>query len=295
MKVMLNIIRAQQYIKNIFILLPLFLAGQITNTELLSKALMAFVAFSFSASAIYIFNDYKDIKDDRKHPKKKYRALASGLISKNVALSLMTVLLIMGFSLMAIISFNALVILSLYIILNIAYSCNLKRIALLDVTIIASGFVLRLFVGSFAYEISLKIWIVVMTFLLALFMALAKRRDDILIFLKSGNKMRKSVIGYNLQLIDGAMIIMASIIIVAYINFTTSPENIEKFQNENLYLTALFVIFGIMRYLQMTFVEKNSGSPTEIILKDKIMQINLVLWILSFIWLIYMTPTSNLL
>ena len=182
-------------------------------------------------------------------------------------------------------------ILSLYIILNIAYSCKLKRIALLDVTIIASGFVLRLFVGSFAYEISLKIWIVVMTFLLALFMALAKRRDDILIFLKSGNKMRKSVIGYNLQLIDGAMIIMASIIIVAYINFTTSPENIEKFQNENLYLTALFVIFGIMRYLQMTFVEKNSGSPTEIILKDKIMQINLVLWILSFIWLIYMTPT----
>jgi len=291
MKAMLNIIRPQQYIKNIFILLPLFLAGQITNTELLSKALMAFVAFSFSASAIYIFNDYRDIKDDRKHPKKKYRALASGLISKNAALSLMTILLIMGFSLMAIISLKALVILSIYIIINIAYSFKLKRIALLDVTIIAIGFVLRLFVGSFAYEISLGIWIVVMTFLLALFMALAKRRDDILIFQKSGNKMRKAVTGYNLQLIDGAMIIMASIIIVAYINFTTSPENIEKFQNENLYLTALFVIFGVMRYLQMTFVEKNSGSPTEIILKDKIMQINLVLWILSFIWLIYMTPT----
>ena len=290
MKAMFNIIRPQQYIKNVFILLPLFLAGQITNTELLSKALMAFVAFSFSASAIYIFNDYRDIKDDRKHPKKKYRALASGLISKNVALSLMTILLIMGFSLMAIISLNALVILSIYIILNIAYSCKLKRIALLDVTIIAIGFVLRLFVGSFTYEISLGIWIVVMTFLLALFMALAKRRDDVLIFKKSGNKMRKVVTGYNLQLIDGAMTIMASIIIVAYISFTTSSKNIEKFQNENLYLTALFVIFGVMRYLQMTFVEKNSGSPTEIILKDKIMQINLLLWLLSFIWIIYFTP-----
>ena len=228
MKNILTIIRPQQYIKNIFVLLPLFFSGQIINIELIPNALMAFVAFSLSASAVYILNDYKDIKEDRKHPKKKYRPLASGLISKNVALSLMTVLLIMGFSLMAIISFNALVILSLYIILNIAYSCNLKRIALLDVTIIASGFVLRLFVGSFAYEISLKIWIVVMTFLLALFMALAKRRDDILIFQKSGNKMRKAVTGYNLQLIDGAMIIMASIIIVAYINFTTSPENIEK-------------------------------------------------------------------
>ena len=286
-----TIMRPKQYIKNIFILLPLFFAGQITNTDLLVNALVAFVAFSLSASAVYIFNDYKDIKEDRKHPKKKYRPLASGLISKNVALSLMTILLIVSFSLMAIISLQALVILGIYVILNISYSLKLKRIALLDVIIIAIGFVLRLFVGSFAYEIPLKIWIVIMTFLLALFLALAKRRDDVQIFTKSGNKMRKSVIGYNLQLIDGAMIIMASIIIVAYINFTTSPENIEKFQNENLYLTALFVIFGVMRYLQMTFVEKNSGSPTEIIIKDKILQINLVLWLLSFVWIIYMSPT----
>ena len=293
MKAMFNIIRPQQYIKNVFILLPLFLAGQITNTELLSKALMAFVAFSFSASAIYIFNDCRDIKDDRKHPKKKYRALASGLISKNVALSLMTILLIMGFSLMAIISLNALVILSIYIILNIAYSCKLKRIALLDVTIIASGFVLRLFVGSFTYEISLGIWIVVMTFLLALFMALAKRRDDVLIFKKSGNKMRKVVTGYNLQLIDGAMLVMASIVIVSYILYTTSQEIIEKFHSENLYLTALFVIFGLMRYLQLSLVEKRSGSPTEIVLKDKTTIVNILLWILSFIWFIYVAPTSN--
>ena len=240
---------------------------------------------------MYILNDYKDLKEDRKHPKKKYRPLASGLISKNVALSLMTILLIMGFSLMAAISSKALVILSLYVILNIGYSFKLKRIALLDVTIIAIGFVLRLFVGSFAYEVSLKIWIVIMTFLLALFIALAKRRDDVLIFRKSGNKMRKSIDGYNLQLVDGTMMIMASVVIVVYILWATSQEIIEKFQSEYLYLTALFVIFGVMRYLQLTFVEKNSGSPTEIIIKDKILQINLVLWFLSFVWIIYMTPT----
>ena len=289
-----TIMRPKQYIKNIFILLPLFFAGQITNKELLINALMAFVAFSLSASAVYIFNDYKDIKEDRKHPKKKYRPLASGLISKNVALSLMTILLIMGFSLMAIISLEALVILGIYVILNISYSLKLKRIALLDVIIIAIGFVLRLFVGSFAYEIPLKIWIVIMTFLLALFLALAKRRDDVQIFRKSGNKMRKSVDGYNLQLIDGAMMIMSAVVIVAYLLYTTSQEIIEKFQNENLYLTTLFVIFGLMRYLQITLVEKKSGLPTEIIFKDKIMQINLLLWVLSFVWLIYMTPTSYL-
>jgi len=295
MNAIFTIMRPKQYIKNIFILLPLFFAGQITNTVLLVNALVAFVAFSLSASAVYILNDYKDIKEDRKHPKKKSRPLASGLISKNIALSLMIILLITGFILMATISTKALVILGIYVILNICYSLKLKRFAIIDVTIIAIGFVLRLFVGSFAYEIPLKIWIVIMTFLLALFLALAKRRDDVQIFKKSGNKMRKSVDGYNLQLIDGSMMVMSAVVIVAYLLYTTSHEIIEKFQNENLYLTTLFVIFGLMRYLQITLVEKNSGSPTETIFKDKIMQINLVLWVLSFVWLIYLTPTFNLL
>ena len=292
MKHFFTLLRPKQYIKNIFIFLPLFFTGQVTNTELFVKASLAFVAFSLSASAVYIFNDYEDIKDDRKHPKKKYRPLAAGKISKNTALLLMIILFIIGFTLMAVISLKALVIFSIYVILNIFYSLKLKRIAVLDVTIIAIGFVSRLFVGSFAYEIQLTIWIVIMTFLLALFIALAKRRDDILIFLKSGNKMRKSIDGYNLQLVDGSMMIMSSVVIVAYLLYTTSKEIIEKFQSENLYLTTLFVIFGLMRYLQITLVEKNSGSPTDIILKDVTMQINLVLWISSFVWIIYITPIN---
>jgi len=291
MKHFIAIIRPNQYIKNIFVLLPLFFIGQIINTDQLLNGLIAFIAFSLSASAVYIFNDYKDIKDDRKHPKKKHRPLASGLIDKNTALFLMIILLISGLFLMAIVSVNSLIILMIYVFLNILYSLKLKRIALLDVTIIAIGFVLRLFAGSFAYEISLEIWIVIMTFLLALFLALAKRRDDVLILNKSGNKMRKSMDGYNLKLIDGSMLIMSAIVIVAYIQYTTSQEIIDKFQNENLYLTGLFVIFGIMRYLQITFVEKNSGSPTEVIFKDKIMQINLIFWFFSFVWIIYLTPT----
>ena len=292
MKHLITIIRPHQYIKNIFVLLPLFFAGQITNTGQLLNGLVACVAFSLSASAIYIFNDYKDIKDDRKHPQKKNRPLASGLVDKKVALSLMIILLITGFFLMATVSVNSLIVLCAYVFLNIVYSLKLKKIALLDVTIIAIGFVLRLFAGSFAYDVSLKFWIVIMTFLLALFLALAKRRDDVLILNKSGRKMRKSVAGYNLALIDGSMLVMSAVIIVAYIQYTTSQEIIEKFQNENLYLTGLFVIFGVMRYLQITLVEKNSGSPTEIILKDKILQINLLLWVSSFIWLIYLTPTT---
>ena len=293
MKSIFTIIRPKQYIKNVFIFLPLFFHGNIANTELLVTAFMAFVAFSLSASAIYILNDYKDIKDDRRHPVKKFRPLASGLISKKRAVSLMVILLIMGFSLMAITSLQAVAILSAYIILNIGYSFKFKRIALLDVTIIAVGFVLRLFVGSFVTGTPLSMWIVMMTFLLALFLALAKRRDDILLQRRTGNKMRKSIDGYNLQLVDGTMMIMASIVVVTYILYTVSQEIIEQFQSEHLYLTALFVIFGLMRYLQLSLVEKRSGSPTEIVLKDKTTIVNILLWILSFIWFIYVAPTSN--
>jgi len=287
MKNLIYLIRPHHYIKNIFILLPLFFSGQFTNTDQLLNGLIAFAAFSLSASAIYIFNDYKDINYDRKHPKKRNRPLASGLIKKNTAIFLMITLLIIGFLLMGSVNKDSLIVLTIYVLLNILYSLKLKRIALLDITIIAIGFVLRLFAGSFSYNVTLEISIVIMTFLLALFLALAKRRDDVLIFNQSGTKTRKSMDGYNLQLIDGNILVMSAIIIVAYLQYTTTFEIIEKFDNENLYLTSLFVIFGIMRYLQITFVEKKSGSPTEVILKDKIMQINLILWILSFVWIIY--------
>ena len=199
----------------------------------------------------------------------------------------MIVLLSFGILLMALVSTSSLIILIIYLSLNILYSFKLKQIALLDVTIVAIGFVLRLFVGSFAYNVTLEIWIVIMTFLLALFLALAKRRDDVLILEETGTKMRKSIDGYNLKLIDGSMLVMSAVVVVAYIQYSTSSDIIEKFNNENLYLTTLFVIFGIMRYLQITFVEKRSGSPIEICFKDRIMQINILFWILSFAWIIY--------
>ena len=130
-------------------------------------------------------------------------------------------------------------------------------------------------------------WIVIMTFLLALFMALAKRRDDVLIYLETGEKMRKVVDGYNLRFLDTAMAIMASVVIVAYTIYTTSTEVITRVQSEFLYLTAFFVIVGVMRYLQIVFVEKDSGSPTRIALKDRFMQITLIGWIATFAWVLY--------
>ncbi|MCU7836083.1 MAG: decaprenyl-phosphate phosphoribosyltransferase [gamma proteobacterium symbiont of Taylorina sp.] len=283
----IQLMRPHQYIKNLFIFMPLFFALKITETELLFTTFIAFIAFSISASAIYIFNDYYDIEEDRQHPQKKNRPLASGLIGKPQAIIIMMLLFVAGFFLMTLLSIQATVILACYVLMNIAYSLYLKHIAILDVTIIATGFVIRLFVGSAVSGIHLSMWIVIMTFLLALFMALAKRRDDVVIYLETGKKMRKVIDGYNLPFLDSAMMIMASVVIVAYTIYTTTSEIIERVQSEYLYLTAIFVIVGVLRYLQMALVENNSGSPTRIVLSDHFMQLILLGWISSFAWIIY--------
>jgi len=285
-KNILILTRPHQYIKNIFIFAPLFFATKIAETYLLVNTVIAFVAFSLGASAIYVFNDYIDIEDDKRHPQKKKRPLASGVIGKSQAIIIMFLLFLMGSGLMATVSLKATEVLFAYIIMNVTYSLYLKHIAILDVTIIAIGFILRLFIGSVVTDISLSVWIIVMTFLLALFMALAKRRDDVLIYLDTGEKMRKEINGYNLQLLDISMAIMASVVIVAYIIYTASPEVTSK-GNQYLYLTSLFVILGVMRYLQIAFVLKNSGSPTKIVLEDRFIQLTLLGWALTFAWIIY--------
>jgi len=283
----IKLMRPHQYVKNLFIFLPLFFALKIAETDLLLQAFIAFISFSLTASAIYTLNDYHDIEEDRQHPKKKNRPLASGAISKTQAIGIMAILSLLGFALMLSLSLQAGAILATYVLMNIAYSFYLKHIAILDVTIIAIGFVLRLFIGSAVTGIALSMWIVIMTFLLALFLALAKRRDDVLIYLETGKKMRKVIDGYNLPFLDGAMMIMASVVIVSYTLYTTSTEVVTRMDSQYLYLTALFVILGIMRYLQIAFVLKDSGSPTKIVLRDRFTQLTLLGWILSFGWILY--------
>jgi len=283
----IKLMRPHQYIKNLFVFLPLFFALKIFEIPLLLNDALAFLAFSLAASSIYILNDYRDIEDDKLHPKKCNRPLASGAVSKPLAIALMVTLFSAGVGIMAYVSVQALYILLGYVVLNVAYSFKLKYIAILDVAIIAIGFVLRLFVGAAATGITLSMWIVIMTFLLALFMALAKRRDDVLIFEKTGKKMRKVVDGYNLQFLDTAMAIMASVVIVAYTIYTTSPEVVARVHSDYLYLTSLFVILGVMRYMKIAFVHQDSGSPTKIVMKDLFMQLIIASWIISFAWILY--------
>ncbi|XOB61317.1 UbiA prenyltransferase family protein [Campylobacterota bacterium DY0563] len=287
MKEYFKLLRVHQYIKNLFIFLPMFFALKITDLDLLLDTFIAFISFSLTASAVYILNDYHDIEEDRKHKKKKYRPLAANTVSKKEAIVLMISLFLLGFIIMFSFSFYSTILLFIYIIMNIAYSFFLKHVAILDIVIIAIGFIIRLFIGSFISNVHLSKWIVIMTFLLALFLALAKRRDDVLIFMDTGEKTRKVIDGYNLKFLDISMSIMASVVIVAYISYTASIEATQRFNSQYLYLTALFVILGILRYLQITFVLKNSGSPTQIVLKDRFIQITLIFWLITFFWILY--------
>ena len=174
-----------------------------------------------------------------------------------------------------------------YVALNIAYCVKLKQYAIIDVCLVAFGFVLRLMAGGLATGITLSKWIVLMTFLLTLFMSFAKRRDDVVRMEATGEPPRKNTIHYNLTFINQAITITAAVTLVCYIMYTISPEVIAQFGNENLYLTSVFVLVGLLRYIQIAVVEKKSGNPTKVILKDRFVQLVVAAWFVAFILIIY--------
>ncbi|MBN1613546.1 MAG: decaprenyl-phosphate phosphoribosyltransferase [Deltaproteobacteria bacterium] len=288
MKDYIALIRLPQYTKNLFIFLPLFFALRLQEPERLFKVSLAFLGFCLLASAVYIFNDLHDLIEDSQHPKKKYRPLPAGRITKGSAIGLMACLLVFGLSLAYVLSIQMFYLCLLYISLNLAYSVKLKHVPILDVMIVAACFVIRIFVGGAVGGVPVYMWIVIMTFLLALFLSLGKRRDDVLIFLEKNHRPRKSIDGYNLRFIDASMMIMAAVVLVAYLMYTVSPEIIAKFKTDKLYITSIFVLTGVMRYLQIAMLEENSGSPAEILMKDPFIQMSIAGWIISFAFLIYM-------
>jgi decaprenyl-phosphate phosphoribosyltransferase len=285
----LSLLRINHWVKNFFIFIPVFFSAHIFDITYITRSLIGFVCFSLAASSIYIFNDWKDIEKDRLHPTKQKRPLAAGQIDTKSALSLAVVLLTVAIPLHVILigEWISLAILSFYIAQNLLYTFRLKQIAIVDVTIISLGFVLRLVYGGSINGIVLSEWIILMTFLLSLFLALSKRRNDVLLYDETGTNIRKSTTGYNLQFIDISLSISASIVIIAYLMYTTSEPIISKFGKE-VYMTSFFVIIAILRYLKISIVNKKKyGDPTKILYKDLFLQLLIFAWIVSFALLIY--------
>ena len=290
LKSIILLLRPHQWTKNLLIFMPLFFSANATNIPQLKLCFYAFISFSLVASAIYCINDIIDIEDDRKHPEKSKRPVASGHVTIPTAIVLSILLLIAGFFSLLIsgANTNTVIVVLLYLIFNIAYVFKIKQIAIVDVMCIASGFVIRIVVGGFAAEAALSHWIVLMTFLLALFLAFAKRRDDVLHHMQKGIITRKNIVNYNTDFLNAMLGITATITIVCYIMYTVDKTVIERFdKNQYIYVTSIFVLAAIFRYLQIAMVKEKSGSPTQILWKDKFIQICIAGWITAFVFIIY--------
>ncbi len=290
-KNILRLTRPKQWIKNFFVFIPMFFGGELFLLESVWLAVLTFLGFSFVASSIYCYNDIVDVDADRRHPVKCRRPIASGDVSIRMGYILMALTFVLGIATLLLlpvqVKSQVIAVAVFYYVLNLSYCSKLKQYAILDVCIVAFGFVLRILAGGFACELVLSNWIVIMTFLLTLFMSFAKRRDDVLRMNETGEAPRKNTVRYNLTFINQAITITASVTLVCYIMYCVSPEVAGRFNTPYLYLTFVFVLLGLLRYIQIAVVDKESGDPTKIILRDHFSQVVVVAWLLTFLLMIY--------
>ena len=282
---LMRLMRPRQWVKNAFVAAPLFFSPWAVSTDAVLRIAAGVLCFCALSSAVYILNDYIDREADRLHAEKRHRPLAAGSVSSSAALALMAVLMAGGFAGALALDRGFTLVLGAYFGLNLAYSLGLKRIPILDVMLIALGFVLRVYAGGALIAVTPTVWIIVCTGLLALFIALAKRRDDVVKGL--GGDHRASLAGYSTRFLDTAIAIVLAALVVSYIIYTTDVENRHRFGTDWLFITTPFVVAAVLRYLQISIVEEKSGSPTEIVLTDRFLILSGLGWLATFAWLIY--------
>ncbi|MCR5470704.1 MULTISPECIES: UbiA prenyltransferase family protein [Prevotellaceae] len=288
----IRLLRPLQWLKNGFVFAPIFFSNNLLKWDLLWPTLVVFASFCLISSSIYCFNDLRDVEADRQHPKKCKRPIASGKVSVKggyamMVLSMVGAYMLLPFSNSVNIPYLY-IILAAYWLMNIAYCIKLKQYAILDVAIIAVGFVIRVLIGGVASNIWISHWLVMMTFLIALFLAFTKRNDDYRIYEQTGIKPRVSITGYNKTFINEATAIIASVTLVCYIMYTMSEEVIARMGTRYVYLTSGWVLAGMLRYLQNMIVYGLSGSPTKSLVKDHFIQFCILGWLASFFVIIYL-------
>ncbi len=288
----IRLMRPWQWVKNLFVFLPMFFSGHMGDRECWAVSLIGFCSMCMVASSIYCLNDIVDVEENRNHPRKRFRPVAKGSVSVRLASIVSLLLTVGGFAILFMlpslsIALKALAIVGSYYVMNCAYCLFLKRIAIVDVLCISTGFVLRIFVGGTVCGIWISPWLVCLTFLLTLFLAFAKRRDDILLQTQKCMTVRKSAGQYNMSFMNQTLGLLGAITVVCYILYTVQPEVEDRLGTEWVYLTSVFVLAGILRYLQIAIVDEKSGNPTSILLRDRFIQGCILLWGLSYMIIIY--------
>lgn len=278
--------RPSQWTKNVFVLAALVFDRQITILDSLFRTLAGFILFCLLSSAIYIFNDLLDAPSDRNHPKKRNRPIASGQLSERAAIITLLLLLAVILPLASQLSWGFFAICVAYLLINIAYSRWLKHVSLLDVFIIASGFVLRVAAGASLIHVErFSPWLFVITTLFALYIGFGKRRSELTLLAGDANLHRRVLEGYTIPFLDQLLSILSGTTIMAYSLYTFSAPNLPE--NHVMMLTIPFVMYGIFRYLYMIHVKNAGGAPEDLILTDRPLQIVVLLWGLAVLLIFY--------
>ncbi|MEA2625233.1 MAG: hypothetical protein QOD06_1278 [Candidatus Binatota bacterium] len=283
----LVLMRPPQWVKNLLVFAALLFSHHLFVAESLVRAIVAFLTFCLLASASYVLNDVRDVENDRRHPVKRSRPLAAGEVSIPAALGLAAVLSLAGVALATVLGREFLGAALAYVALQVAYSFALKDVVILDVMCIAAGFVVRAVAGGIAIAVYVSPWLVICSFLLALFLALGKRRHEVVLLETRAASHRASLRDYSPYFLDQMIAVVTASTVVAYAIYTASSEVREKLQTEHLYLTLPFVLYGIFRYLYLVHQREEGGNPTQLLLSDRPLWVNVVLWIATVVWLLY--------
>jgi len=282
----LKLMRPAHWTKNLFVLAPLLFARQLFDFDLLLDSVVAFGLFCLLSSSVYLFNDVMDADNDRAHPIKFRRPIAAGTIKPVPALVVSTLFATCSILVAFLIDARFGMLGAGYLTLNLFYSRWLKKLAFVDVMVIAAGFVLRVVAGAVAIDVKFSVWLVLCTFCLAFLLALGKRRHELEIFRDSGVEARPALAGYTLKSLRIAEWTLAGITLASYILYTVAPGTVAKFGTYNLVFTLPFPVFGILRYMQLV-VAKRSKVPTEALVTDIPSLFNLVGWVATVVIVLY--------
>ncbi len=283
----LTTLRPRQWSKNVFVFAPLVFARAILERGLIQSALLAFVAFSFLASGVYVLNDWFDRDKDKLHPEKRLRPIAAGLVTLPTAMALLLGAWGVAFGVGAWIGMEFVKVELVYVVMQILYTFALKRLVILDVMVIALGFILRVYSGAVAIDVSVSNWLFLCTLLLALFLGFAKRRAELASLEGDAQAHRKNLADYSLPMIDQMMSISAASAILAYGLYTVSKETVEHVHSDNLKYTVPFVVYAIFRYLFLVHKKGMGGSPDRVLLTDRPFIINLLCVGAIAAWVLY--------
>jgi 4-hydroxybenzoate polyprenyltransferase len=288
LQALLQTMRPRQWAKNIFVFAALVFDKQLLKPDAFLRTMAGFVFFCSISSAVYIFNDLADVDADREHPQKRNRPIPSGRLSIGAASVAGILLVLISMTLGYVLSVSYAIVIAAYFLLNLAYSKWLKHVLILDVLILAAGFVLRVGAGVALIQVErFSPWIYVVMTLLALYLGFGKRRAELALLMDDAGSHRKVLEGYTIPLLDQYIMIVSGMTIVAYSLYTFTAPNVPA--NHSMMLTIPFVVYAIFRYLYLIEVEHSGGAPEEILLSDRPFQVSLLLWAVAVVLVFYLS------